>query len=176
SVQKKIAPENSSEVNKDLLASLRFYPYLDEVKKGLELNPTSEKDWINDPANHSSLANQWKVEKENKTLNRQSHEEGVDLTVALQLPVGSWSSLMTFPNGNLTFYRVNEKGESIEDKTIIASQVREIHSKLSDEAQRLLMSQVIEKLKKEGAISLAYLNTPSEEVSESASATILPEN
>lgn len=174
-VQKSLAGDTEqSEWSKDQAASLRFYPYVEAIKKGLEENSTDVQQSINiavasDEAavDHVSprpaLADQWKIEKKTVTFNRQTGENRIDHADAFGLGIDAWSTLKTPPNGDLSFYQVKGQGAAEFETAAVAEQMREMQFMLGAEAQRHLMRQVLQDLKSKNAISLAYLQIPQEE-------------
>jgi GcvH upstream region-like protein len=174
SVQQTLFPDLDKKFSsKDQASSLRFYPYLNKVKEDLEKNSTQADQWIktqaaaekNQPASLSqlpTLADQWKIEKNTLTIDRQNQEGSVDVAEALVLNVDAWSTLKTPPNGDLAFYQVKNHGMTTHQPANIAQQTREAQSSLGNEAQRHLMQLVLKELKSKNALSLAYLQIPSD--------------
>jgi GcvH upstream region-like protein len=175
SVQKKLSPDRDIKSwSKDQVSSLRFYTFLHKIKNEIEKNPTQITQWIKlkttpeeeqsaPSTSPSSLADQWKIEKAHMTIDRQNHEDTLDISEAFALNVGDWSSLNTPVNGDLVFYQVKDHGTTPLQPTVIAQQAREAQSLLGAEAQRHLMQQVLQELKSKNALSLAYLKTHSDD-------------
>lgn len=166
--QKTIYPGQDS---KDQAASLRFYSHLNKIKMDLEKDPTKAEQWIatqetaedKQPislAQRPSLADQWKIEKTTVALNRQNHENSVDIEEAFTINANAWSALKTPVNGDLTFYQVQNQGMTTLEPAVVAQQARQAQALLGAEAQRHLMRQVLEELKSKNALSLAYLQVP----------------
>ena len=126
-------------------------------------------------SHHSSLGDQWKIEKTTVSLNRQTGESGLSVSEALSLKENVWSPINTPVNGDLAFYQVKshdksgDKGQTQEkekgEKQLAdqLEQARAAQSLIGAEAQRHLMEQVLTLLKSKQAISLAYLRMPMEE-------------
>lgn len=151
--------------NKDQAASMRMYAYVNKIKESLEKGDAKADQWILSSAPESpSLADQWKIEKTQENLSRDSELSDVlEIGDALALNENEWSSLNKPSNGDLAFYQVKAKGEASVDAEQLSKQIREIQSVLGAEAQRSLMQQILADLKSHDAISLAYLNRPIEE-------------
>lgn len=162
-------------ISKDKTATLRLYPYLNKIKEELAKDTTKTEQWVkvqpedNDStmtlAQRPALADQWKIEKATVTLNRQSSDNGVNVTEALALTENAWSPLQTPVNGDLAFYQVKGRGDASDQSTAAIEQARAAQALLGAEAQRHLMRQVLTELKDKNAISLAYLKIPQDEVS-----------
>lgn len=174
SVQKSLTPDQDQKSwSKDQLASLRFYNYLNKIKGEIEKDPTKGDQWIKTQiaeednqtaslARHPALADQWKIEKATVTSNRQNQEQAIDVAEALALSTDAWSSLNNSANGDLAFYQVKNQEMGALQPAAIAEQTREAQLLLGAEAQRQLMQHVLQELKSKNALSLAYLNTPSD--------------
>ena len=172
SIQMSLHP-NPKEVkvwNRDEAANLRFYNYLKKIKEDIQNNQENEEKWIKPAsdqatfADHSSsLLNQWKLEKTSPTVDRQTKDHPVKIDEASAIAVESWSSIKNSRTGDLAFYKMIELGGNNEDMTLVAEQVEKIQKILGSEAKRNLMEEVLVKLKKEKAISLAYLKKNSGE-------------
>lgn len=174
-IQKNLsASQENKSMSKDQAASLRLYAYLSKIKEELEKDAVQAGQWIASSleeegqrtslAQRPGLADQWKIEKTTLTLNHQSPDHAVDVAEALVLNAHAWSPLKIPMNGDLAFYQVKDRSTADHQQSaIIAEQVREAQSLLGDEAQRHLMRQVLQELKSQNAISLAYLKIPIDE-------------
>jgi hypothetical protein len=160
--------------SKDQAASLRFYAYLKQLKEQLEKDPTKANQWVKAQngehmtslKERAALADQWKVEKQAVIASRQAGQETVDPAEALELQFEAWSTLKTPSNGDLTFFQVKERGTDPSQLVVREQEMKQVQSLLGNEAQRHLMSQVLQELKNKDALSLAYLKIPQEEQSE----------
>lgn len=170
--QKELAAEGDSSISKDQAAALRFYVYLDSVKKQLVENPKKASQFVRKSGQEESqslskrppLADQWLLEKTTVAVNREEKAEGMDAAVAFSLPVGTWSALQAPVNGDLAFFQVMERGvDSAGQQIAVADQTKRAQALLSADAQKTLMGHVLEKISEKKAISLAYLQTPQEE-------------
>lgn len=180
-IQKEVSAD-STKWSKDQLASLRFYPYLKQVKAQVEKHPEKAEQWVKveteeGPASlgeRPALANQWKLDKKTLIVNRQAHEEGIDPSELFTLNIEAWSSLKTPVNGDLSFFQVKNQGIEDSKTSVTALQIKQMQTLLGAEAQRHLMKQVLQELKDKGALSLAYLQVSVEDVSEDRSEVVDP--
>lgn len=101
------------------------------------------------------LANQWLLEKHERTVQRKQFK-GSDaaskeaLLKSLAMDQGSWSSITTTEQGEAFFYQVLAKGE--EQTEIVRARTNEARALLAQEAERLLAAQLTEKLQAAGTI------------------------
>ncbi len=173
--------EDMKFLHKDRLAHLRLYPYFSKIKEDLQKDPIQATDrWVKKTikeeeltslADQPPLSDQWKIEKITLTLDRQTSENVVDAKEALTLNLNTWSSIKTPANGELIFYQVKDHKPTELSSTHIAEQVRKTQILLGAETQRHLMRQILVELKAHHAISLAYMNSLSEESSSQDSKT-----
>jgi len=167
-INKSLNPsDKETKMTKDKAASLRFYTYVNGIKAKVEKDPAQGDKFVRsapkeDAANlttRAALKDQWLLEKNEKAITRQSHEDLIDATEAFAMQNNTWSTLKTPPNGQVAFYFVKDKTL---DETIVADataeQARNAQAALSADAQRTLMHTVLEKIKAKKAISLEYLN------------------
>lgn len=172
--QKNLSDELDSQVpNKDKIASLRLYAYLNKIKENLAKDITEAQQWIKNEseedksasplAKQTPLADQWKIHKSTVTVNRQTPDSGVNMSEALTLSESAWSALNTPVNGDLAFYQVKGGVETPAQLNAVLEQARGAQTILSAEAQQHLMQQVLAELKSKQAISLAYLRIPKDE-------------
>lgn len=177
-IQKNLLNEqNSLSSNKDKIASLRLYSYLNQIKNDLAKDANQAQRWIkvdseaenssnSSLAKQESLADQWKIRKSTVTVNRQTPDSGVNMSEALALSENAWSPLHAPVNGDLAFYQVKGNAEAPPQLNAILEQARGAQAILSAEAQQHLMRQVLAELKSQDAISLAYLRTPVDDADE----------
>lgn len=136
--------------------------YLDQMKTASpeeqqKLLQTQEEPEEGKLAVRQSLANQWLLERQDRTVQRKQFK-GDDtaswqaLLKALAMEQGSWSSVVTTEQGEAFFYQVLGLGE--EQEGIVRDRTNEARALLAQEAERLLASQLTEKLQASGAIVL----------------------
>ena len=154
----------------DQLAPLRFYAYLQQVRKELEKDPVASAHLAQeaapkeDPSKltaRSALADQWKLIQEPVRVQRGDSKDNQSL---FTLVPNSWSSLHTAPNGEISFIHVKNVGENALDPAVGAKKLDQLKQLVAGEAERNYMAQVVEELKAKNAISLAYLKQPIETV------------
>lgn len=140
------------------LASFRLKPYMETLQKQIQKNPENAKLYRTSSQPVSSekdpLSTQWELVKSSYEVKR---NEGSTHANLFDLALGQWSGVETFPDGNIIFFHLNEKGQKISDKEL-AQKVNDLHRILSEEGQRTLMANTLEEISKRGAISLDYLN------------------
>lgn len=173
--QKELASsDQKSPPSKDSTSSLRFYSYLHGINEQAKKDPQSLAERIQSKSEEkegdsiaaapiSSLADQWKLEKTEITVNRQGGGGGIDPAEAFALTEGSWSQVKTPQNGSLAFYQLKSRSNFSELVMKGVAYGRKLQVLLGDEVKRHLMQQMLEELKEKNAISLAYLKVPSEE-------------
>lgn len=159
---KAIAPEKAPGVMLgDYAASLRFYSYMRNALEQLRQNPLSSSKIVltsNDDASprneQDKLSTQWKLEKEEVSINRGQSEKMKD---AFQLAAGEWTKVHHFPNGELSFFEVTKKGE-MENGEEFHKKLNAIQLVLGDEAQQVYLRKLLDQIKTRKAISLDYLS------------------
>jgi GcvH upstream region-like protein len=136
--------------------------YLDQIKTASpeeqqKLLQTQDEQEVGKLATRQPLANQWLLEKQERTVKRKQFKgndtaSGEALLKALAMEQGNWSSVVTTEQGEAFFYQVLSRGE--EQEEIVRARTNEARALLSQEAERLLASQLTEKLQAAGAIVL----------------------
>lgn len=164
-------PEKSeAQLTNDLLASLRFFAYMRDTKKKMEKNPEAVAE-LSRPSQESQkqfnlrepLGDQWKLVRKPYKATRSGERELLNHHDIFNLATGSWSTVYTYPNGDIYFVEIASKGV---DKGETQEKIEEIHQAISDEAQRHYMRNLTALLKEKNAISLDYLTQHSEEIME----------
>lgn len=163
--------ENKRPLSREEAGSLRFYPHVAQVKAGVEKEVTGTSKWVKDDKDPASidpnaqlpLWDQWRITKSLTEWNRQEKQDIIDLNNVASEKPGTWSQVITGPNGDIAFYQIKENSSTGNDAlSAVAEQVRQQQKILGDEAQRHLMVQVLNELKSKNALSLAYLKTSEE--------------
>lgn len=153
----------------DYAATLRFYPYVNDLKGKMQKDPSQAAALTKAPADGkadakttlSSLADQWKLERAPYKTARSGSDSALDHMYAFNLPGGEWTKVNTPANGDLNFFHVGSKGNGLTDK-IVADNVAKARHILSDDVQQRLMYQVVQTIQEKGAISLDYLKKVAE--------------
>lgn len=160
------------ELTADRAASLRLYPYVRAVyqqqRQGgeAEFQVNSDKKGADDSISMSTVSlpprqpldKQWMLEMLQWQMERSRPTAGtVDPTQVFSLAIGEWSKVFDPANGDLSFFHVTDKS-SPEDPAAIVTQTLASQSLLGDEAQRMLMQDVIALIDAKKALSLNYLS------------------
>lgn len=167
--------ETASAITNDRAASLRLYPYVRALyqqllnqsgpeKEALEatfVEKPQENNAIEKLAPRQPLESQWALVMTAWEMAR-SHPQpskevsGVDPHQAFSLAVEALSPLNDPPNGDLSFYRIVEKGtaEDLAAEVKLSSTAEQL---LGNEAQRQLFKEVMAYLDEKKALSLDYL-------------------
>lgn len=167
------------ELTPDRAASLRLYPYVRAVyqqqRQGGEAELLVDSD-IKTADDHISMVSlpqyqpldrqwtlqtqTWQIERSRPTAGSGGAVAAIDPAHAFSLAIGEWSKVFDPPNGDLSFFHVTDKG-SPEDLAAIVTQTLATQRLLGDEAQRLLMQDVIALIDAKQALSLNYLSEAS---------------
>lgn len=171
---------NKDKLNGNILSSLRFFGYMSHAKSLAEKDPkaldklvavkateSKDKQVDNKLPLRESLESQWKLQKTHTSISRQTDAKNDEL---FSLPANSWTKLVTAPNGEITFFHVESKG-NVEDVAAISEQMKSLQKLISNDAQIHYMNKVVGEIKKDNAISLSYLNQPIETMN-----PVVPEN
>lgn len=172
--------KGSPELIKEVVVTLRLYPYVQHVRGQLQKNSAEASQWISSnedkpeaPAADklppkSVIADQWKLEKEAYQATRGSADEKINTQEALALSEGGWTQVKTPVSGDLSFFHLMKKGE-LETGKVLETSVSTVHTLLSDGAQQRLMLHLLKQIESKGAMSLDYLHPiNSDDNSESA--------
>lgn len=151
----------------DYAATLRLYPYINEVKSKILKDPdqitafTRKNEESKKEVQAASLEDQWKLERSAYQTTRSSTDSTIDKIPLFDITTGSWTKINTPANGDLNFFYLAKKSNNLTEKTI-ADSVAQARTLLSDDAQQRLMKQVLNEIQEKGAISLDYLKQVAE--------------
>lgn len=149
----------------DYIASLRLYSYMNGLRDKFIKNPETIASFIQEkPAEvevdklppAQPLANQWKITQSEYKVERNDSNALVQKDEAFALEKGDWSQLLFRPNGEITFFHLQDKGGK-NDPAGLYEITMASHKHLSNEAQMILMSSKLQYMKEKDAISLSYL-------------------
>lgn len=166
SYAKLIAPEKApDQMIPDYAATLRFFPYANELKAKLQKDPQQAAQYIVEaPAIENgrtrpvrTLADQWKFEHGVYQTTRSSATSAIDAAQALKMSKGEWSKVNAPANGDITFFRLSDKKDGALEQ-LVSGSVAKAKYLLSNDAQQKLMRHVLITLREKNAISLDYLN------------------
>lgn len=147
------APQKNLTV--DASVPYRLYPQMTFILDQIKRDPSKENLWVKEDTNH--LADQWKLERKDTILKRhQNDSSNIDKELVFHLQPKQWTPIHPSPNGDLTFFQLEEKGINL-DEEMIAENVFESQKVISYEAQRLLMRNLLQLFKEKNAISFDYL-------------------
>lgn len=166
---KAMAPtETKKKMTLSQAASLRFLKHVQDSKALLQQSadavakvaqePVTETE-LNKLAARKPLADQWKLVERSYQTARNSRDTTLDKQEALTLKQGEWTKVYTPPNGDLYFFHALEKGNSSTPESVV-QQVEIMQAQLGSEAERLLMAELLVKMKKNGNLNLEYLSAP----------------
>lgn len=167
-----IAPEKApGEMINDFAATLRFYPYMQNMKDQLQKNSsliselTTELSEVNPAENiglaRESLADQWKLQHRAYKTTRSNPNDVLDQSTLFALSDNSWTKVNAPANGDINFFRIDRKISDPDSKTV-AENVSKVRQLLSADAQQKLMLLTLKEIKSKNAISLDYLNHSAE--------------
>lgn len=152
----------------DMVAPLRFYTYLQDLKTKATKDPKGIQKFLKDNredtaegklSKKQSLDSQWKLIKETQRIDRSaSAAKGIESNEAFALPQNGWSKVNTGLMGDLYFLQVKEKGLKGSSEKI-AKEVENTHKLLSSHAQIALMEELLAEIQQKKAISLDYMKT-----------------
>lgn len=151
----------------DMVAPLRFYTYLQDLKTKAAKDPSSLKKWLQVPheeivdgklAKPESLDTQWKLVSESQKIDRSSAGKGIEKKEVFSLAKNGWSKVNVGLMGDLYFLQVKEVGLKGSSEKI-AKEVENSHQLLSNNAQKALMEELLAEIQKKNAISIDYLKT-----------------
>ncbi len=156
-----------AEMIADYAATLRFFPYVNEIKAKVVNDPAqvalltiipkaAESEKLGLPVS-APLADQWKMERAPYQITRSSAENLLDKSEVFALADDAWTAVNTPANGEMNFFHVAHKGNQADGKAV-ASSVTKARQVLSDDAQQRLMAHVLQRIKDKQAMSLEYLN------------------
>lgn len=167
-IENEYGKKEETKGNGNLLAPLRFYGYLNEIRTKAEKDPSTIAEYVGEAlkkddaaklADRGSLADQWKLIKVEARIHR--GDPSSDETIFSAEPK-TWSKVIASPNGDLSLIYIQNKDEVALDPVAAAQKLGQIKQLLSAEAQQNYMAQLIETIKAKNAISLSYLNQPVE--------------
>lgn len=162
-LSKRYPTENGKILTDEWLASNRLRPYAEKMWTEVKRAPESQSQFVvevqseNDDsfAERQPLENQWKMVSRNYQIERNRADR--DFEEIFQLNVGEWSGLLIPRNGDISFFHVKKKGADAE-KAVIAEEMVGIHQMLSNDAQQVLMRQIVEEINAKEAFNLEYMN------------------
>lgn len=166
-------PKGLQPTTGDLAAAARFYAYGRALRAQLQKGGSESQAWVREekaevPATtalteREPLQAQWKWIKSTYKTDRGSETDQLDKAELFGLEPGQWTEVHAPVNGDLYFAQLSSKANE-SDNALVAEKVMALQKLLSNEAQRVLMQDVLEVIKAKQAISLDYLDRFSETV------------
>lgn len=142
-------PGKEGELPMAFYCNARLMPHMQEVKNRLKVNPQDTS--LIKVEGEDSLSSQWKLEKTEKTVERQT-----DLPFSKEemfaLAANEWSPVKIGERGALAFYFVHEKGHS---SALPLESMEQGHQILSFDAKRDMMLGILQKIQQQKAIDLS---------------------
>jgi hypothetical protein len=158
-----IAPEEAPKaIIGDFAATLRFYPYVQKIEEQLRKQPglVAELTTLSHQASSEygltaaqPLVDQWKMERSTYKISRSSTEDVLDRNEVFSLALNEWTKVRSPANGDITFFHLENKSSDV-NKEALVEKVEQVQSLVADEAQRLLMVDLLKEMKAKNAISL----------------------
>lgn len=163
-----IAPKKApQELINDIAATLRFFPYMQNIRNQLQKNPAvidelTQESHQGSPTAHSlaervPLGNQWKIERKPYKTTRASSDDLLDHAALFKMADNSWTPVNAPANGDINFFHLDRK-ISEPDSKAVAENVSKARQLLSTDAQQKLMMLTLKEIKSKNAISLEYLD------------------
>jgi|688.fasta_scaffold20110_6 GcvH upstream region-like protein len=165
-----LAPEPApKQLIHEMSAALRLYKYARDVLAQIKKNPAAESQFVQQSAKEAnallaaktSLAEQWRFDKSAFHAERSNQGKELDMAVGFEMQPGNWSNVQTSANGDLFFFELEKKGTDA-TPAALDTRIDKARTLLSDDAQRVLMEQLLREMKDKKAISLDYLSQGSE--------------
>jgi hypothetical protein len=145
-------------------AARRLLPHVKNVKAKLEADPIHDEPYVRSATNAEqapiSLDQQWLLEKRPFSIERSNNSEQFNTVEALELDLNAWSKVINTPNGAIFFYQKLESPPKNHD--LVLDKTHQAQQLLSNEAQRLVASQLIDEFKSKHAISLDFMDQSAE--------------
>lgn len=146
----------------DDAARYRFSEWMKAVKSDIEHNPENDK-WVRESdadvydlnlSSRPHLSEQWKlIRTPYKLTLAGERDERIDRVKAFSLDRGEWSDIYIPPQGDITFFRLQDKGVE-NDQALIQQGMAQAHQSLSHNAQQVLMRKTLEEISAKQPIEL----------------------
>lgn len=165
-------PQGSQESpSRNRLAAFRLYPYVQSIAEQLETSSTpegpQERLWVRpeesknqEPSKRPLVQDQFLLLKQPVQLIRREYKENMPEEALFGMEPGEWSALFNTPEGALSFYHVLEKGIADPTATIL-QQMNQVRSALQQEAQGLLMDNLLQNMLSQKKPPFSERKTPS---------------
>lgn len=139
----------------DYAASLRLYPYMQEIQGKLKKSLNSADSLIREEHKEngeviSSLDEQWKLVKRPFSVDRSQSSAPFEPEELFKLSPGDWSQVVRRVNGEMAFFYLTEKKKKA-DSAGLYEKVMKVRGALSAEAQRGLAERLLNEMKEKRA-------------------------
>lgn len=163
---KEIQKSAGKTVIADLVPTLRFVSWANKVRDSQDKSAFLKEETVAEVEPDklppkASWGDQFKWERSEKKYTRGSEEGTSEKETLFTLKPQEWSSLLTPPNGDITFFYVKER-KAERDPDLLVRQTLSLRSGMGQEEARLLMATLLAEMKEKGAISFDYLNQETE--------------
>lgn len=154
----------------DFLASIRLYSYMRSAKNDIAKDSKKSQALVKEGTNHKvegeltprpSLSDQWKLIQTAYQADRSDIHSNLNTNEIFAMKENSWSNVNTPVNGDLNFFHL-EKLEAPND-TAEMKKVNQLYRVIAADAQRIYMQKFLYLLKDKKALSVDYMNRPTEE-------------
>lgn len=144
-------------ITSDRLAQVRLLPYVRSVLDQIQKDPTKAEENIRESSTPVALATQWQLLKSNTELTRGKDKNGdMRIDELLKMKQKTWSTVHTPANGDINFFYALKKGVK-QDSAALAEQIADARALLSNDAQQMLMADLLRLFHAKKAISFDYL-------------------
>lgn len=134
------------------LAAFRLYPHVQSIAQQIEKGAIQENQWVRseeskgqDVATRALVQDQFLLLKTAAQLTRRDFKENMPEEALFALQPGDWSQLLNNPEGSIAFYHVLEQDTTDPTATIL-QQMNQVRSALQQEAQGLLMNNLLQNM------------------------------
>lgn len=172
---KEALPSKGENLIPETLASQRFVAWAEKVKGAADKSLYIRADKVDESEaeklpQKAAWDEQFKWQKIEKKLTRSGEDPAIrEKEKLFHLKAHEWSPILLAPNGNVTFFYVNERKGQM-DPALLAVQTLRIRSSMGEEAEKIYMKGLLAEIKEKKAISFDYMN-PSEETMEAQAAS-----
>lgn len=140
----------------DLTAAVRLIKHVNDAKTALQIDP-ADTQWVAEDSlaedgllTPMPLADQWKLRKKSFNMDRSEGAANLDSEA------GTWSALLTAPNGLISFRHITETG-AVPPESLVTHDTFAAHKLLANGAQQSYTKTLLAKLQEKKAMPEDYL-------------------
>ncbi len=157
--------ESSVALGTNGAAANRLLWYVRQARTAIQKDPTKVEEWVapakakaepDHLAPAEALADQWKLQQSSLSLRRSDDAASQGREVIFALTPHQWTDVASRPTGELWFFQLKQIGPA-QNSVVAGQQISKAQAELADEGERMLMYQVLHKIKEKNAISFGYL-------------------